>query len=248
MAPVGSHPRCALRASAVRHRRGLCVPKQHHPHQPTHRLQRRKPRAPGGPCWPRPAPPGVPAGGPLAQIASASPRAQGTLLGGRTRPPEPKRTRTRARTRAHARAAAARTLPIGWRRRAGPGGPKTNNLRPETLGPAAAGPPPGAHQLWESRPPGPPRSPPLPVGAQAPPPRGAAGLYWAGPKVEAKGNRGRPARRCCSGGRGREGGCGRHSRRDSAPRAPKAEGRPSPGGGTHSSLHRLGPRGRPPGT
>lgn len=140
--------------------------------------------------------------------------------------------------------APARTLPIGKRRRAGPGRAKTNNLRRATLRPRRRWPQPGA------RPPGSHLvPPPLCRRRPGPAPRSCCRVILSRSKVEARRSRGPPARRCCSGGRGLEGGCWRHGLGDSAPRALKAEGAGrSPKGGTHTSLHDLRAPGRPPGT
>lgn len=73
--------------------------------------------------------------GPRARTASESSRAQG-LLQRRARAP-----RRGAHARAHTRGPQPAHASRWRRRRAGPGGPKTNKLRP---GSAAAGPPPGA--------------------------------------------------------------------------------------------------------
>lgn len=93
----------------------------------------------------------------------------------------------------------------------------------------------------EPRPPRPPRSPTPRPSAPRPRPLGdAAGLYWAGAKVEGRRNSGRPAWRCSFGDPGRKGGYGRHGLRDSAPRALKAEGSIlSPKGGTNTGWHHL---------
>lgn len=117
-----------------------------------------------------------------------------------------------------------RALPIGGRRRAELGAPKTNNRRPETLRPRSRTASAWCAPAVEPRPPWPPRSPPFAVGTQAPPSGAAAGLYWAGQKVEKIRSHGRPAPRCCSRGPGQRGRCRRHGLRDSAPRAFKAEG------------------------
>lgn len=93
----------------------------------------------------------------------------------------------------------------------------------------------------EPRPPRPPRSPTPRPSAPRPRPLGAAaGLYWAGAKVEARRNSGLPARRCSFGDRGRKGGYRRYGLRDSAPQALKAEGSiASPKGDTNTGWHRL---------
>lgn len=162
-----------------------------------------------------------------------------TCAAGRAGPPH-------RRTRPHT--AAARSLPIGETGRAGPARPKTNNLRPESLcGRAAAWPRPGERRGGSRGhlvPPPPGRGRP-----GRPRPRGAAaGLYWAGPKVEARFCCGRPARTCCPGGRRWQGGCGRGGLEDRVPWALEAKAvLSSRVAGTPSDVSSV-PRGRLPET
>lgn len=183
-------------------------------------------------------------------LLSESPGAE-TPRGGRGRLEAPTCAAGRAgpphrRTRAHT--AAARSLPIGETGRAGPARPKTNNLRPESLcGRAAAWPRPGERRGGSRGhlvPPPPGRGRP-----GRPRPRGAAaGLYWAGPKVEARFCCGRPARTCCPGGRRWQGGCGRGGLEDRVPWALEAKAvLSSRVAGTPSDVSSV-PRGRLPET
>lgn len=179
-----------------------------------------------------------------AQIVSWSCKTQGPLPGGRALTPEGGAgregpgTQAHSQTRAHPQPRAGFPLAGGGGR--GRADPKQTTcaltLRPRCRMASAWCAPSG-----EARPPRPPRSPTPRPSAPRPRPLGAAaGLYWAGAKVEKRCNSGRPARRCSFGEPGRKGGYGRQGLRDSAPRALKAEGsRPYPKGGTNTGWHHL---------
>lgn len=163
-------------------------------------------------------------------------RAQGLLPRGPALLPEPGSewawpAHTHTSSRAHA---------PHWQEAEGGAG-QTQNKQPRLSHFGAA--PPLCPDLVRARlgaaAPRPPRAPTSLPSVPRPRPRGAAaGLYWAGPKVEARPSGSGPEQRCCSRGRGQESGCGRQGLEDSAPRALKAEGTgPSSEGGTHTSPH-----------
>lgn len=150
-------------------------------------------------------------------------------LAGRGKPEAPTWAAGRAgqpHRRAHTRAHPSRALAPHWReRKGGAARPKTNNLRPGRLcGRAAAWPRPDARRAGSCGHLGH-LVPPTPwPWAPRPRPRGAAaGLYWTGPKVEARFCCGRPARTCCPESRGWQGGCGCGGLEDSYPWALEAE-------------------------
>lgn len=160
--------------------------------------------------------------------------------------------RAHTHTHRHAQTHSGARAPHWREEEGGASKPKTNNLRQRLCRRAAVWPPPGARPVgsWGAAATSATSFPHPLQSATRPRPRGAAaGLYWAGPKVEARRSRGRPAGRCCPRGWGREGGCGRSGLGDSPPRVLKAEGAgPSPTVARTSSGTISVPRRRPHGT
>lgn len=150
--------------------------------------------------------------GPRARTASESSRAQGPLQR-RARPPGEAHTHARTRedlSRAHA---------SRWREEEGGAG-RTQNKQAAAApprGPRLARARRGAAATWAAA---------LPARRRRPGPALAGRRGVISGRAEGGDETGprRQAWRCCSGGRGREGGCGRHGLGGSAPWALEAEG------------------------
>lgn len=158
-----------------------------------------------------------------ARTASESSRAEG-LLQRRARP-QARRTRTRA----HAQdPQPARTPPVGGRRRAGPGGPKTNKLWPRRRGAPAARARRGGHLGRGRRRLPPPPSSPAAGGAFQASAAGRRGVISGRAEGGDETGPRRQAWRCCSGGRGRKAAAGATASGGSAPGRSRLKAGPSP--------------------